>query len=79
MGPSAGAGLVTDWNTQPREAVARAAAAGDPGAQLALRLHESLDRAGAELAALRAELEQHYTRIEQVLAELTRAIHPGTD
>jgi hypothetical protein len=57
-----------DWNTQPREAVERAAADGDLLAQSALRITHRLDRLEANAAATRQVMRQLDESVDALIA-----------
>jgi hypothetical protein len=59
-----------DWNKQTRDAVEAAAAAGDEGAQAALRMHQHLDRLDAKVADLRTYMRTSFDRLDQQLDKL---------
>lgn len=56
-----------NWNAEPRDVVEKAAAAGDPDAQTALRIHQSIDRIEANVEGIRTSLYQNRDALQRDL------------
>lgn len=56
-----------NWNAEPRDVVEKAAAAGDPDAREALRIHQSIDRIEANVEGIRDGLYRHSAALKRDL------------
>lgn len=63
-----------NWNAQPRDVVEQAAAAGDPEAQSALRIHQSLDRIGANIEGIRSSLHKNSDALHRDLQAIRNTL-----